>query len=217
MADNLFLDKSQITATANQETITNTSSQGNININVERFLILQNESLISTEGFERANGGNITINSRQQPADVVLGLNSNGNGNDIIANASGGAGGNITINSKNIFGFTRSQPIPGNGTNDINASSRTSLQGNIVLNTVDVQPNDNKPPLPESFNPPLVANTCNPGGQNSFVSVAQGGLKPKFEDITTPLWDDSRPIISQGQSNYTLFPHSPSASITSDF
>ncbi|MEM1392181.1 MAG: filamentous hemagglutinin N-terminal domain-containing protein [Cyanobacteria bacterium P01_H01_bin.150] len=114
---------SDIVRLNNGKIIAQTASKdgGNINFNFSQYLLLRNNSQISTTAGNQqfgGNGGNITIDS---PFIVAL-PNEN---SDITANAFTGNGGNINITSQGILGIQpRSQLTP---QSDITASSETGI------------------------------------------------------------------------------------------
>ena len=71
---------------------------GNIDLNVQDFLLLQNNSQITTSAGGTGNGGNIRING----GSIVAVPNEN---SDIRANSVNARGGNVTINASGIFGL----------------------------------------------------------------------------------------------------------------
>jgi len=105
----------------------------NINLLIDDVLSLDGDSRISAQAFTNANGGNVTIDSK-----FVIAFPASVDGNDIVANASGGAGGNINITAEEIFGLTEGAANPGNMTNDLDVSSQFGFDGNLSLNTPDV-------------------------------------------------------------------------------
>jgi len=100
----------------------------NINLQVAEDIKLRGNSFISSQAFNNANGGNLTIDSR-----FIIAF-ADGN-NDIIASAERGEGGNININTESLFGIR--ERVQNSLTNDIDASSRFSLNGNVIIDTPD--------------------------------------------------------------------------------
>ena len=107
---------------------TTSGEGGNISLQIDDTLRLNNNSLISAQATGNANGGNIDINS----GFIIASPNQN---NDIIASAEQeGTGGRIAINTEGIFGI---QVRPQNDrTNDIDASG--GVDGQVTINNPDV-------------------------------------------------------------------------------
>ena len=147
---------------------------GNINLQISDLLILQDNSTISAQALENANGGNIEIE-----ADFVI-AQPNQN-NDIIAAAVEETGGNINITTNAIFGLEERSSIPENNTNDIDASSEFGLDGTVEINELDVNPAQGLEELPiEVIDVTgLVAqNLCQQGQGSEFVVTGKGGTVP---------------------------------------
>ena len=113
---------------------TSTGTGGNVSLNVDKTITLNQNSLISAEADTLGNGGNINIDT-----DFIIAF-PNGN-NDIVASAEQGNGGNINIEAESLFGIE--ERALSDLTNDINASSEFSLDGNITINTPDINPAEN--------------------------------------------------------------------------
>jgi len=149
-----------------------TGEGANINLQVADLITLQNDSFISAQAFNAANGGNLTIDT-----GFIVAFPGN---NDIIANAQQGEGGVININAESILGISE-RPLS-DRTNDINASSEDStLDGNIVINTSDINPIRGTTELPSN---PVevdrsVVQACGSNQQgetNSLVVQGRGGI-----------------------------------------
>ncbi|AFZ35656.1 filamentous hemagglutinin family outer membrane protein [Stanieria cyanosphaera PCC 7437] len=161
---------------------TTSDSSGNIILNIDENLTIQNNSLISARALNNADGGNINIDT-----DFIVAFpNQN---NDIIADAQQGSGGKITINAQSVFGIEERplNPI----TNDINASSALGAQfdGIVEIITPDVDPFQETSETPENIVEPdqVVAGVCDAtqtaqdilaGRTNSFVVKGKGGIPP---------------------------------------
>ena len=100
----LYLNQGTISA----ETGKSEEGGANITLNLSDFVRLENESLISAEAFEDADGGNILINTPFLIVEPATGPN----GSDIIAKAERGSGGNILINSYGVFWHSRTDSHP---------------------------------------------------------------------------------------------------------
>jgi filamentous hemagglutinin family protein len=188
---------------------------GNMAIQVQDFLLLRNNSNISTTAGRvgaGGDGGNITIDAGNGFIVAVPGENS-----DIIANAFDGRGGSVTINAQSIFGLvprsrddlvrllgiddpTQLDPrlLP---TNDITAISQTSpsLNGVVTINTPDVDPSRGLANLStevvDASN--LIASGCGQAvaqRQSKFVVTGRGGLpdNPSEALSSDTVWSDLR-------------------------
>lgn len=186
-ANTIRLNQGKLTAE------TNAGEGANIRLENLQILTLQNQSLISAQAFNQANGGNITINA---PDGFIIGFpNQN---NDIVANAFQGRGGNINITARNIFNLTEQQSTPQNNTNDIDASSQFGLTGSIIINTPDVDPSRGLVQLPENVTDASqqIVSSCNPGSlasRSSFTVTGRGGIarspiEPLQAEIPTARW-----------------------------
>jgi large exoprotein involved in heme utilization and adhesion len=112
------------------------SPEGGANITLSGLDLLRmdNESLISANAFEQANGGNITIDSTFIVATPPTGLN----GSNITANAGKGNGGAVNITTQGLYGIEfRPQLTP---KNDITVTSDFGLNGTFQLTTPFVEP-----------------------------------------------------------------------------
>lgn len=113
--------------------VTNSGNGGNIDLTAADFLLLRNNSNISTSGgFDNqsaGDGGNITINT----PFIIAKKNEDSN---ISTDAYTGRGGNINIKTQSIFGIeAQSQST---NQSDITASSRLGVQGQIAITQPDI-------------------------------------------------------------------------------
>jgi filamentous hemagglutinin family protein len=167
--NSLFLDNARITAS------TRFGQGGVITLKIADNLTLDNESIISAEAKEKANGGNLNIDSR-----FIIAY-PDGN-SDILANAQQGQGGNITINAESLFGI-EARPL-NNLTNDINASSNFNLDGTVNINNSRIDPIQGATELPSNVAEPeqTTAQTCsaNRDGKatNGLAIAGRGGITP---------------------------------------
>ncbi len=194
----------------NQGSLTATSNAGegaNIMLENVNLLLLQDQSRISTQAANTANGGNINILA---PNGFVVALP--GQNSDIIANASSGSAGKVAINATGIYGIRplsrqdleRLRPLDLDPTqlptNDITAVSQQSpsLSGQITIRTSDIDPSRGLVQLPASVaNIPLLPpSSCAAfdTGDNSFTITGRSGLPPSPEDFLTGdvVWSDTR-------------------------
>jgi filamentous hemagglutinin family protein len=100
---------------------------GNIDLQVDDSIRLQDDSLISAAATRNASGGNINL-------DTNFIIASPDGNNDILASAEEqGIGGNIQINAESVFGLdTRPQ---NDQTNDLDATG--GVDGEVIINTPD--------------------------------------------------------------------------------
>ncbi len=183
-ANSIRLDRGSLSAE------TNAGEGANITLQDLDLLLIRNQSPISAQAFNEANGGNITINAENGFIVAVPGEDS-----DIIANASEGRGGNINITTQGIFGIEERRAIPGNGTNDIDASSQFGVNGTVQINTPDVDPSRGLANLSEAPVNVEVAQGCQGGGTQAsveFFNTGKGGLAPNpYEPISSSnIWED---------------------------
>jgi filamentous hemagglutinin family protein len=115
-ADSLSLDNNAKIIAA-----TESGFGGIVDLQITDGIILKDNSSISAQAFQKADGGNLNID-----AGFIVAL-PNGN-NDILASAESGKGGNITINTQGLFAPN----------NSINASSELGIDGQIQINTPDI-------------------------------------------------------------------------------
>ena len=178
----LHLNRGEITAVTGES---GAEEGANITLEISELLTIENESLISAEALNTANGGNININSKF----MIVFPSEDTEGSDIIANASEGRGGKIDINTQGIFGIEEREAIQGNRTNDIDASSEFGLAGVVEINQPDVDPNRGLIQLPETVVDPnalIAQNPCKRGSESEFVITGRGGLPPSLsEDLSS--------------------------------
>ncbi len=177
--DSLSLNRGRITAA------TGTSgAEGAANITLQGLdlLLMGNESLISANALNNANGGNVAIDSTLVVATPPEGLE----GSDITANASQGNGGRVGINTQGLFGIEfRPKLTPDN---DITVSSDFGLAGVFEQNTPGVDPSRGLAELPTDVVDASrqIDRRCSLGGttqeRNSFTVTGRGGLPPSPND-----------------------------------
>jgi filamentous hemagglutinin family protein len=197
-ANSITLSKGQISSTSTN------STGGDLNITTKDYLLLRNDSLISTDSDssgKNGNGGNITIDS-----PLIIALPGD---NDIAADAIGGNGGKVTITSQGLFNI-KYRP---NGqesllTNDITASSTFGQNGNVNVNTPGTDPGKDSTTLPtvptDASN--QIAQTCSESNrQNKFTIAGRGGMPPNADEPLTSdvVWQDPRATNTQPAANST--------------
>ena len=161
-ARDITLDLGSLTAE------TRVGDRGNITLSNADTLLLRNNSQITTNAFESATGGDITI-----AADGIIALDNS----DITANAFEGQGGEIQITTQGIFSDLNSQ---------ITAASELGIDGTVTFNTPDVDPTAGIFELPEvsvDAENVLAQDLCRLEGDriakgSSFVITGKGGLVP---------------------------------------
>jgi large exoprotein involved in heme utilization and adhesion len=193
-ASSIRLDGGRLTAE------TQGGSGANINLQDVNLLLMGNQSLISAQAFNDANGGDITTNAENGFIVAVPEEDT-----DIIANASEGRGGNIQITTQGIFGIEQRLAIPGNGTNDIDASSQFGVNGVVTINRPDVDPSQGLLNLSDEPVNVEVAQGCQAAGTQAsvaFFNTGRGGLAPNpYEPISSNnIWEDI-PLATQRTEN----------------
>lgn len=186
--DSLSLNRGTITAATGT-----TGAQGAANITLQGLdlLLMGNESLISANALNQANGGNVAIAS----TFVVATPPEGPEGSDITANAFRGNGGRVSISAQGLFGIEfRPKLTPDN---DITVSSEFGLAGEFTLNQPEVDPSRGLAELPSNLVDAenQIDRSCTPGGaatKRSFIVTGRGGIPPSPLD---PL--DSSAIVSE--------------------
>ncbi len=184
-ANSVLLDNGTVTAS------TVSQGGGNITFNDVNLLEMRNNSLISAEALNNANGGNITINANN--GFIIASPTEN---NDIIARAAAGRGGNITIPALGILGLEEQSARIGNYTSDIDATGQTP--GTVTINGLSTDPSRGLAALPTDITDRSnqISQNCAPqaGESSQFVATGRGGL-PLSPDqplhdrtVLTPEW-----------------------------
>jgi filamentous hemagglutinin family protein len=190
-AEDLTLNRGRLFAETGKST-----AEGGANITLQGLDLLRmdNESLISANALEDANGGNVTIASTFIVATPPKGPE----GSDITANAVRGNGGRVSLATQGLFGIEfRPKLTP---KNDITASSEFGIAGEVAINTPDVDPSRGLTNLPtepvDASN--QIAQICPTGekaNQNQFIITGRGGLPEAPDQMlsTDTVWTDLRP------------------------
>ncbi len=195
------LNNSQITA------VTGFGDGGNLSLNDLDLLRLNNNSLISAEARNEAEGGNIVLDV----ADGFI-LSVYSENNDIIASAERGNGGNISITTQGLFGI---EPNPERTPfSDITASSRFGLDGAIAINNLEIDPSQSIIELPITTIDvsQLVQQRCLGGRvsegvlQGEFTIIGRGGLpaSPQEYLVQDDGWRDWRSNFPESDDLSTL-------------
>ncbi|MCC5640126.1 S-layer family protein [Nostoc sp. CHAB 5844] len=208
----LRLNRGNLTAETNAKEGANISLQG------LKLLFLQNQSLISAQAFNNANGGNINIDASNGFVIAVPKQN-----NDIIATAFIGRGGNINITANNIFGFEVGRARPGDTANNIDASSEFGFAGNVTINTPDIDPSRGLVNLPTSLvdASQAIASGCSANAKEGgdFIVTGRGGLPlSPHETLSSDIvWSDTRLTRIASQTNQRVALSTPKVQLhTSD-
>jgi filamentous hemagglutinin family protein len=164
---------------------------GDIQVNIQDFLLLRNNSSIATDSFStdaNGNGGNITIGS-----PLIIATPGN---NDITANAFQGDGGRVNITSQGLFGI-KFRPIGSDLTSDITASSTFGQSGTVNIDTPGSDPGRDTTELPNNAIDASnqISQVCSANTrENKLTVTGRGGLPPTaYEPQTSDVvWQDPR-------------------------
>lgn len=174
-----------------QGSITATTASGrggNVELNVQNGLILNNNSRISVEALgDEGDGGNVAIG-----ASTIVALE-----NSLIrANAVSGNGGNIDLVTQGLFLSPESQ---------ITASSELGLDGTINVQEPALDPASGLVELEDNPTDPSdrIVSGCRPQEGNRFVVTGRGGLpeNPNEPLMGWSVWQDLRLIAVDGESH----------------
>jgi filamentous hemagglutinin family protein len=153
VAGQLNINANQVRV-ANQALIstgTNAGGGGNMNLQINDLLVLQQGGTLSTTAGEAqrgGNGGNIQLNTDF----IISSLSSN---SDITANAFTGNGGNVNIDAAFVLGIRpQAQLTP---QSDITASSERGVDGEIRIKTYLLCRLNRKPPMLTEAVPEILA------------------------------------------------------------
>ena len=160
-------------------------NQANINLN-SQLLLLRNNSNITTNAGNQANGGNISI----AIVNLVALENS-----DISANAVQGQGGNIIVTAQGLFLSPDSE---------ITASSEFGVDGVVTLNNPEADGSAALLQLPTDTTDgsQQIAEGCAWVKTNSFIVTGRGGTpeNPTNNLDNDQMWSDLR-YLSENQSS----------------
>jgi filamentous hemagglutinin family protein len=179
-ANNLSLNQGLLTAETGKG---ETGENAIINLFIRDLLLMRNNSQISAQAFNNAQGGNIYIDAEKGFLVAFPFENS-----DINANAEQGNGGKIDIMTQSIFGLEyRLQNTP---KSDITASSQFGLNGEVTINTLDIDPAQGILNLPTNLLDisNQIAQGCSKSGrlanrENKFTITGKGGLPSTPNDL----------------------------------
>jgi filamentous hemagglutinin family protein len=187
-AEELLLDSGRLSAS-----VASGIAGGITNINEVTLLVLRNGSIISAQGGEVANGGNINMNAENGFVVAVERENS-----DITASAERGNGGNINITAQGVFGLTVNPLADRLAVSEINASSEAGVDGTVAINEPNVTL-EAVTALPTAFRQPSITQSCDASASDSrFTHVGRGGVPANPTDPLTSysLWHDFLEIDS---------------------
>ncbi len=182
-ADTINLDRGSITAK------TVAANGGDIDLNVNKLILLRNQSEISASAAANGNGGNISLST---PNGLIIAVPIENS--DITASAIGGSGGRIQIRADNVLGFsTQKLDLSSN----IAATSTFGAQGIVTVTTLGNDPNKKLQPDPIAPSAPTLSQTCasnSPQAVSTFIDSGKGGMTPSASDpiSSTSLWVDTR-------------------------
>jgi filamentous hemagglutinin family protein len=208
---NIFIDANNIDlgdkARIEAATQSATGESGKIDLQVAEDITLQENSFISAQAFNNANGGNLNIDAR-----FIIAYPGNGVGNDLVATADAGKGGNINLNVEQLFGLQPGDAIERNNnfiindTNNVDASSNIEgLGGNITINTSGVNPVQGTTELPA--NTVELGETRQQACQANRDGTAKNGLTIKGKGGVPPAPDlplNSQSISINGEIDPTI-------------
>ncbi len=197
-AETIKLDRGAITAK------TVSANGGEIALNVDKLILLRNQSEISASAAANGNGGNISLFT---PNGLIIAVPIENS--DITASAIGGSGGRIQIRADNVLGFS-TQRI--DSSSNIAATSTFGAQGIVTVTTLGNDPNNGLQPDPIVPSTPALSQTCagNSDRQTSqFIDSGKGGVTPSVGDAlrSTSLWTDSRvatPVVNNPPTAPTI-------------
>jgi filamentous hemagglutinin family protein len=172
---------------------------GNIDLQVDDSIRLQDDSLISAAASRKASGGNINLDTN------FIVASPNGN-NDILASAGKeGTGGNIRIDAESVFGLdTRPQ---NDQTNDLDATG--GVDGQVIIDTPDTDATEGIIEVPEKVVEveKTVTQVCRNDDSglvsNSLVVNGKGGISPEAGE---PLSSENLLATGQVQNQASIKP-----------
>ena len=176
----LLLDNGNIIARSDQ------GRGGDISLQADRVLVLQNESAISTQAGTVVSGGGDGGNIEIEAPFVVAFNNS-----DIVANAFEGDGGNIQVTTQGLFGLNFQEELTAGS--DITASSAFGVSGTVSITTPDVTPTADVALLPAAVTDPnqRITTACGETAGSQFVATGRGGLPSGPDGRSNRLWANS--------------------------
>ena len=182
------------------DTITLSGDGGNINLDLNDFLFLNNGSAISTTAGTALTGGDGGLVAIDIPNGFIVSPTF-GN-SDITANAFTGSGGQVNITTAGIFGIEfRNAPTT---LSDITASSVLGPQGIVTIDLTEPDAQRGLNQLVEEPRNPTIVNSCqNVGGRDAVevLRVGRGGLPPNPNEPLGADDSDFIPLIKNDPSS----------------
>ncbi|MEM1366980.1 MAG: CHAT domain-containing protein [Cyanobacteria bacterium P01_H01_bin.15] len=157
-AGNLTLQAEKIQLTNGELQAETNAGRGNIFVNTDNNLVLQQNSRITTNAQGTATGGNITITT----GDFLFLLDSS----VISANAIAGDGGNIKITTQGLIGLESA----------VTATSERGVDGTVEINDPSIEPEEASRLPSNTQTETVVANACAQGSASQFIDSGRGGL-----------------------------------------
>lgn len=158
---------------------------GNIVITDPGLVFLDRDSNITASAINRANGGNITLET-----DVLLGIDNS----DIIARAEAGQGGNINITANAIFGLAFRSRLT--DSNEISASSEFGLDGTVMITNPELEANAGLVEVSTGLTnvEQQINQGCSQTSNSQFTVTGRGGMviSPAERLVHDRAWDDLR-------------------------
>ena len=176
---------------------------GNITLQINDIITLDNDGLISAAATGDANGGNINVQ-----AQFVVAFPSQPDGSDIVASAPQGRGGNITISSESVINLEEREAIENNGTNDIDVTGLVNGLVTIINPNVDITQELLEAPQNVVKSELAIGQICqnNNAKKPSVLNIkGKGGiplqpLEPFMADLLIP---DGKPITVDKKTDLT--------------
>jgi filamentous hemagglutinin family protein len=182
---NLNVDKSLTLTQGSQiNASTRSSSSGrggaNIDIQVGKDLFLFDNSSITAQALEMANGGNLDL--RIPNGFLRAAFPVDGAGNDILAIAYGGDGGMINIRALGVFGFNFNSFL--NPISEASSRSVSGRDGILGIFVPQLNPDRGILPIEQPLDPSnTLDQSCSPRAeQSSFRTCGRGGVAPQPGD-----------------------------------
>ena len=176
---------------------------GNLSFVLGDYLLLRDNSLITTEAGTAesgGSGGNISITLNDGFVVAVSTENS-----DITANAYEGNGGTVNITARGLFGIDFRPDVLDTPLSDITSSSRFGSSGTVTINELSPEDFQTEIELPtDTAIPPLAQGCRTPGSQtSSFVVTGRGGLPTNPVDPLSAeaVWHDIAPFNADGSES----------------
>ena len=186
-AGNIYINAETIQLKNSGTIVASTLSGASGNTTIQsKLLLLQRNSMISTNSKGAEPGGSISINS-----ELLVGVQNS----DITANAVNAKGGRVMVTAKSILGLVaRDRLTP---ENDITATSDLGVlfNGTVDINTLNLTPVSGTVELPNSLSGSQISQSCAATKGSRFTVTGRGGMptSPTFKlPRTDRSWHDIR-------------------------